>query len=313
MENFANDYPGKKFREEMDKTLLEFENKIQKNPDDASAYVGFAESNIVLWCYGFLSYEDTVPKAKTAVLKALQLSDDIGLAHTLLGLIKMSEWDWLKAEKDFKRGIELYPDNPGCHHWYALYLAAMGRLDESLIMTKRAAELKPSPDFLIGLGSIYYFAHDFEILADSMEELIKKEPGYAPGYDWLGMAYCQLKKFDKSIEVYKKAVELSDGLAEIQGGLGHAYGMAGRLKEAREVVDNLNNLAIKYYIPPVQIAFIYAGLNDTEKMFEMLERAYRERSWELIFIREEPWFDDFHSDPRFLNLIKRLNFLERQI
>jgi len=311
MKTYASDYPGKNIRIEFDTILKNFEHEIQDNPTNAHAYIGLAESYITLWCYGFISFDDSIPKAESAVQKALQITSEIGSAYTILALIKMSQWDWSGCEADFKHGIELSPDKANCHHWYALYLAAMGRLDESLSMTKKAARLDPSPGFIIGLGSIYYFAQDFDKLALSMEELIEKDPGYAPGYDWLGMAYVQQKRFDESIEVYKKAVELSEGLAEIQGGLGHAMGMAGRHSEAREVLEKLNLLAKKYHIPPVQVAFIYAGLDDKEKMFEMLEKAYGEKSWELIFVNIEPWFLEFHSDPRFKIILDRLNFPQR--
>jgi tetratricopeptide (TPR) repeat protein len=149
-------------------------------------------------------------------------------------------------------------------------------------------------------------------MVELLEETVKKTPNYAPSFDWLGMAYLQLKQFDKSIEVYRKAVELSDGLAEIKAGLGHAYGMAGRKDEARKVLNELNSLAEKYYIPPVQIAYVAASLDEIDETFELLEKAYIERTWDLVFIREEPWFDDFHSLPRFVDLLKRIQFPRKE-
>ena len=290
------------------KDVLKFEQEILRNPKDSSAYAGLAVSYIFLWCYGFLSREDSIPKAKRAALQAIQINNKLGKAHTALGIMKLSEWDWKGAEQEFKIAIKLNPENPDAHHWYALYLSAIGKHEQALKSSRHSLSLSMDPYSDIGYGSILYFSHQFDEMVELLEETVKKIPNYAPGYDWLGMAYLQLKQFDKSIEVYRKAVELSDGLAEIKAGLGHAYGMAGRKDEARKVLNELNTLAEKYYIPPVQIAYVAASLDELDETFELLEKAFKERTWDLVFIREEPWFDDFHSHPRFVDLLKRIQF-----
>lgn len=312
MEEKIYKYPGKSFREPMDEAVSKFEQATRQNPEDAAAFTGLADSHIVLWCYGFVSREDSIPKAKEAAIRAVEIDNNLGAAHTALGIVKLSEWDWAGAEKELKLGVDLNPSDSQAHHWYALYLSAMGKHKLALQVSKKAVSLSPVPYSDIGHASIYYFAHQFEKMVEVLTETIKKDPELAPAYDWLGMAYCQLKQFDNSVEVYRKAVELSDGLAEIKAGLGHAYGMAGRNDEAKQVLDEFNWLAKKYYIPPVQIAYVAASLNEMEQTFELLERAYRERSWELIFIREEPWFDDFHSNPRFIDLLNRIQFPEKE-
>jgi len=312
MEEKNYKYPGKSFRVPMDEAVSKFEHTIRQNPEDADAYAALAESLIVLWCYGFISRDDSIPKAKRATLRALEIDKNLGYAHTALGLVKLSEWDWAGAEQELKLGLDLNPENSQAHHWYALYLSAMGKHKQALQVSHKAVSLSPVPYSDIGHASIYYFAHQFEEMVEVLTKTVKKDPELAPAYDWLGMAYCQLKQFDNSIEVYRKAVELSDGLAEIKAGLGHAFGMAGRNYEANLVLDEFQSLAEKYYIPPVQIAYVAASLNDMELTFELLERAYRERSWELSFIREEPWFDDFHSNPRFIDLLNRIQFPEKE-
>jgi len=305
-------YPGKSFRVPMDESVSKYEQEIKQNPEDAAAYAGLAEALIVLWCYGFISRDESIPKAKEATNRALEIDENLGDVHTALGIVKLSAWDWAGSEQELKLGLDLNPENSQAHHWYALYLSAMGKHKQALEISHKAVSLSPVPYSDIGHASIYYFAHQFEKMVEVLTETIKKDPELAPAYDWLGMAYCQLKQFGNSIEVYRKAVELSDGLAEIKAGLGHAYGMAGRNDEAKQVLDEFQSLAEKYYIPPVQIAYVAASLNDIELTFELLERAYRERSWELSFIREEPWFDDFHSNPRFIDLLNRIQFPEKE-
>ena len=308
MVNINQNFPGKFFCDSMEKEVLKFEQEILRNPKDASAYAGLAVSYIFLWCYGFLSREDSIPKAKRAAMQAVEINNKIDKAHTALGIMKLSEWDWKGAEQEFKIAIKLSPENPDAHHWYALYLSAIGKHEQALKSSQHSLSLSMDPYSDIGYGSILYFAHQFDQMVELLENTVKKIPNFAPGFDWLGMAYLQLKQFDKSIEMYRKAVELSDGLAEIKAGLGHAYGMAGRKEEARKVLNELNSLAEKYYIPPVQIAYVAASLDEIDETFELLEKAYIERTWDLVFIREEPWFDDFHSLPRFVDLLKRIQF-----
>jgi tetratricopeptide (TPR) repeat protein len=245
-------------------------------------------------------------------MQAVEINNKIDKAHTALGIMKLSEWDWKGAEQEFKIAIKLSPENPDAHHWYALYLSAIGKHEQALKSSQHSLSLSMDPYSDIGYGSILYFAHQFDQMVELLEETVKKTPNYAPSFDWLGMAYLQLKQFDKSIEAYRRAVELSDGLAEIKAGLGHAYGMAGRKEEARKVLNELNSLAEKYYIPPVQIAYVAASLDEIDETFELLEKAYIERTWDLVFIREEPWFDDFHSLPRFVDLLKRIQFPRKE-
>jgi tetratricopeptide (TPR) repeat protein len=312
MVNINQNFPGKLFCDSMEKEVLKFEQEILRNPKDASAYAGLAVSYIFLWCYGFLSREDSIPKAKRAAMQAVEINNKIDKAHTALGIMKLSEWDWKGAEQEFKIAIKLSPENPDAHHWYALYLSAIGKHEQALKSSQHSLSLSMDPYSDIGYGSILYFAHQFDQMVELLEETVIKTPNYAPSFDWLGMAYLQLKQFDKSIEAYRRAVELSDGLAEIKAGLGHAYGMAGRKEEARKVLNELNSLAEKYYIPPVQIAYVAASLDEIDETFELLEKAYIERTWDLVFIREEPWFDDFHSLPRFVDLLKRIQFPRKE-
>jgi len=301
-------YPGKKFREFFDQEIEKYKNAVKNEPDDASAQAGLAESYINSWCYGFLTRDESLPIAKSAAIKAIQLNQTLPLVHTVLGIVKLTDWDWIGAEQELRLATIMDQTNYKSRHWYSLYLSAMGRHEQAIREAKIANELEAPPGAKIGYGSILYFAHEFEQMAELLEKAIVEEPNDAPLYDWLGMAYVQLKKYDKSIEVYRKAADLSDGLAEIMAGLGHAYGMAGRTDEARVVLDEMLACAERWYVPPVQIAFVYLSVGDKNKAFEMFEKALLERSWELAFIRTEPWLDELHTDPRFVELMNQLQF-----
>jgi len=311
MKNISEDFPGYNTIKPMLDVIRSSEIILEKEPENVDTHIGIADSYFALWCYGIIPYAGAIKKVKESTSIVMKLNDKLSDAHTLMALIKWSEWNWEVAEQAFKLAIELDPNSAKANHWYALYLAAMGHFKESIALSKKAVQLEPSLGYKIGLGSMYYFAHEFETLKSLMKEAISEDPNFAQSYDWLGMAYILLDEFDNSIEVYEKSAALSGRLAEILGGLGHAYGIAGREKEAKQILDEMLNYQLKYHIPPVQIAFVYAGIGENEKVFEMLERAYEEHSWELIFMREEPWFDYLREDSRFKEFVSRLKFPEK--
>jgi len=308
MQNIEFEYPGYIFRKQFDDEINKYKKAITESPTDAVSLSNLALAYITQWCFGFLQHSEAIPNATDAALKALKIDKKSGLAHVALGLIKESLWEWEDVENEFKLGIELSPNNALAYNWYANYLYATSRFDEAYRMANMAIKFSTDPGYKIGLGAISYFTQDFERLKKEMLGLIAGHPNYAPAYDWLGMAYIQLKEFDNSVKAYEKAVSLSGGLAEILGGLGHAYGMAGNEKEAKRVLNKMNDYSQKIYIPPVQIAFVYAGLSDVDNTLKLLERAYSEKSWELIFVRSEPWFQHLHNDPAFKSIIERMKF-----
>jgi len=292
----------------MKKAVRYYHEAARLDPNYAPAQVGLAEAYTMLWGFGFMSRQNALPKAEAAALKAVELDPQLAEARMALGALKMREWDWAGAEAEFKRAIELEPNHARSRHWYALFLAAMGRHEEALEQSRRANELQPSsPGMMTGRGAILYFARDDQMIRQ-MEQTVELDPKFAPGYDWLGMAYVQAGRFDESIEVYKKGVLLSGGAAEVKAGLGHAYGVAGLRREAKQILQELLALAKRKYVPPVQIAFVYLGLGEKDRALELLEQAYRERSWELVFVRAEPWVDNLRADPRFQDLLRRMNF-----
>jgi tetratricopeptide (TPR) repeat protein len=305
----------------MKEAVAHFQEAARLDPDYALAQVGLAETYTMLWSFGFVSCPEALAQAEAAARRAVELDPKLAEAHAALGALKMCEWDWAGAEAEFQRALELAPDNARSRHGYALFLAAMGRHQEALAQSTRANELQPSsPGIMTGLGAILYFARADARMIQVMEQTVKLDPKYAPGYDWLGMAYLQVGRFDESIEAYKKGLELAGGAAEVKAGrghaygvdimtgLGHAYGVAGRRREARQILGELRALARRKHVPPVDIAFVYLGLGEKERALELLEQAYRERSWQVAFLRVEPWVDSLRDDPRFQSLLRRLNF-----
>lgn len=301
-------YPGKEMRDGFVNSSKQIEAAIQAEPDEAAHYVGLADVQIFLWCYGFAPHAEVMPRCETAVRKALALNPNLAAAHTAMGIVLLGQRDWSTAEHHLRLATELEPHRPESRHWYALYLAAMNRHEEALKQSQKSYELDSSLGMTIARSSIFYFARDWQKMIELLEPVIAQDPKYGPAYDWLGMAYVQEEQFDKAIPTYLRAAELSDELAEVLGGLGHAYAVAGREQEARQVLGKLQQMSEHWHVPPVQVAFIHVGLGEKEQALNLLEQAFSERSWELVFMQTEAWLDDLRDEPKFTALVEKMSF-----
>ena len=303
-------FPGKSLRDGILNLARHYEATLEKNPDSVKHHVGVVDAYTMYWCFGFVPRDEVLPKLQTAAEKAVELDGQDASAHKALGIVKLSQWDWEGAEKELATAVQIDSKQASPHHWYALFLAAMGRHEEANQHSKQALEIDSSPGMQVGRASILYFARDWDELIRRMNWTIQQHADFAPAYDWLGMAYVQQERFDEAIATYEKAVELSEGLAEILAGLGHAYGLAGHEAQARAVLEKLYHLDQKWYVPPVQIAYVHVGLGEHGEALKMLQRACDEHSWELVFMKEEPWFDPLRSNPRFQEIEAELQFPE---
>lgn len=301
-------YPGQTLRDGIRNLAHFHEQAILADPTSIADYVGLVDAYTMLWCFGFAPRDEVLPKIKAAANQAIELDGQNAGARTALGMVKLSQWDWAGAEHELAEAVRLDPRRAASHHWYALYLASRGRHREAMRESEQAVALDTSVGMQTGRGAILYFGRDWTGLIDRMQSAIKQESTFAPAHDWLGMGYVQERRFTESIATYERAVDLSAGLAEILAGLGHAYGLAGEETKARAVLAKLRRLDARWYVPPVQIAYVLIGLKETDEAFQMLERAYREHSWELVFLQVEPWFDELRSDPRYVELIEKMKF-----
>lgn len=304
-----DNYPGKAVGAPWEEAVREADAILKKDPENHDALILTSDHLVLLWCFGFYSRGRAMPRARAAAEKAVALYPDSADAQRVLAVQNFSDWRYLEAEAGYRRALEIAPDNGLLHHYYALYQAAVMRdYKTAYVYSHRSVELDPSPGMIVGLSSMMYFAQDFEDMIELLLPLIQKDPNYGAAYDWLGMAYVQLERFDESIATYRKAVEFSDNTMEVVSGLGHAYGMAGRHDEAREVLEMMQSAAKQTYVPQVQIAFVHAGLGDTEGAFQQLQLAFEAKAWEISFMAAEPWLEHLVDDPRFKEMVRKVGF-----
>ncbi len=281
---------------------------IREDSTNAELYTGLAETQIIRYIFGFSSREETLPDAREAFHKAYLLDSLSSEIKTVEGMLSMLDWRWSSAEEAFRKAIVMDPTNLKARHWYSLYHSVMGDFDKAMAQSDTISTMDTARNYLIGRGSLLYFARRNVELKELMIEVVEMDTSVAWGYDWLGMAYIELEDYQNSIDTYYKAFRLSDGTVEVGGGLGHALGLAGEFKPAKEMAEFYRMQSEDHYLPPVQRAFIHIGIGEYDEAFKLLEQAYEENSWFLAFIQVEPWLDPLRGDPRFDRLVEKMNF-----
>ena len=301
-------YVGKRTPDWIRKGIEHFQQAIDLDPNYALAYAGLAEA------YGFLASStggqpprDAYPLAKAAALKALELDDTLGEAHCSLGFFRLLfDWDYAAAEAEFKRAIELSPNFANAHDGYGFYLKATGQHEAAIESCKRAQELEPLSLFLsLSLGWAYYFARRYDEALKQSAKVLDMDPNFGFAYWHRGMVFIQQQNFTEAINAFRKAISLSGAIPTFLSYLGHAYARAGKIREARQMLAQLESLSKKQYVSSYFIAMLHLGLGDLDQTFEWLEKAYEERSGFLAFAPVEPMLDGMRNDNRFASLSER--------
>ena len=286
--------------------IVHFREAIEADPGFALAYSGMADSYSILGWY-FMLPNEAYPKARAAAERALELDRNLAQAHNSLAYVKLAyTWEFAEAETGFQRAIALNPAYETAHHWYSLLLAATDRHDEAVEQIRLAVELDPlsliiNDNYGLWLATAGRYVESEEQFRKTLE----LDPNWALGYYRLGMNYGLQGRYAEAVSVYEKAVELSGGRVAL-GHLGHAYAKSRRVREARAVLDRLEELERTIYISPIDFADVYAGLGDLDTAFEWLDRAYEERTSQLTVLRTFPSSMDLAPDPRFSDLMRRI-------
>jgi serine/threonine protein kinase/tetratricopeptide (TPR) repeat protein len=288
-------------RESELKGLQYFEQAVQLDPSYAPAWAGIADSYIVMAHHGGLPPKEAMPKAKDAALKALQLDSSLAEAHASLATVKMSyEWDYIAAENEFARAIELNPNYATAHHWYAHYLVIKQRFPEALIEIQKAHDLDPYSLVINGFwGLALYYSRDYERASIQFRSMLDLDPSERPIVsEKLAEVYEQKGDYAHALEQRRDALMLSRATEDAKS-LANAYAHGG----AETYWCKRIELAQR---PPaasaLDLAILYARQGDRDRALRFLERAYQEHSPWLNFMACEPAFDSIRTDPRFQKL-----------
>jgi serine/threonine protein kinase/Flp pilus assembly protein TadD len=288
---------------------------ITLDPSYALAYAGLAEAHASMgWdLFGLVAPSDAFPLAKRAAQRALEIDPNCAEAHAALGNTAMGfDWDWITAEREFRHAIELKPQYGPAHIWYSHLLKAIDRTEESLAESKRALECDPLGLVLnMHMGWHLVYARQYEKAIEQCQKTLELDPTFILAHVFLGQAYEQAGAFAEAIAAFEKAAELSRRHPTYLADLGHGFAIAGQRADALNVLAELHEASSQRYVAHRGIAEIHIGLGEIDEAFVWLERGFQQRNGWLIHIRDNPRYDPLRADPRYLDLVRRMNFPDR--
>ena len=303
---------NKRTAADLNKSIEYYNQAISIDPSYALAYSGLAESYLVLPDYTNIPSQEAHPKSKAAALKALQLDDTLAEAHAALGGVKIdSEWDFVGAENELKRAIELNPNYATGHHWYAQYLSVMGRHEEALKEIRRAQELDPLSLIINAVfGDTYIKARRYDDAIVQLGKTVEMDQNFIRSYRYLANAYIEKGMYAEAIGATQTAATLSgeqpEQAAKKAAELKAAYAASG----AKGYWEKQLEYAKSAKGSPYTIASIYARLGNKEEALEWLDRAFRERDPYVVYLKIDPQFDALRSDQRSLDLMRQIGLLK---
>jgi TolB-like protein/DNA-binding winged helix-turn-helix (wHTH) protein/Tfp pilus assembly protein PilF len=286
-----------------------FEDAIQKDPDFALAYAGLADTYVYLAFTGAMSRDRAYRSAKEATGKAHELDDSMGELHDTLGVLSWQfEWDWDAAEREFNRAIALAPSYSCAHEDRSIFLAFRGRRADALTEIAKIDQLDSGPSAATAESWTYYELRDYPNLIEAGRRGLLVDPNNWFQHYHLGVGYEGVGKLQDAISEYQKSIELSDDDPGATISLAHAYLAVGKKAEAEKILRDLERKSKSAYVSPYTMATLYAGLGDKDRAFELLEKAYLERSLDISSLQADLRLDNLRPDARFQHLLSRMGF-----
>ena len=303
-------YWSKRSETSLTKAINYFELATKDEPRYALAYAALAD------CYGIIgtAIVGTVPakevaiKAETAAIRAIELDPNLAESQTAMATVRLNyDWDWIGAERGFRRAIELNPAYATAHQRYSLYLIAMNRTNESVAEMQRALALEPlSVSMNFSLGWRMYLARRYDAAIQQLRNAVAMDPSLALAHLVLGQAYEQKGALPQAAAELERAVELSNRSAPMLAGLAHIYAISGHPDRARALLHEMTEQSHLRYVCPFYFAVVYAGLHENAEAVRWLQKAMDDRSNPCIFLRADPQFDSLRKDAGFIALLSRL-------
>ena len=305
-------YWNRRSGEGLQKAMQSFQQAIAVDPAYAAAQTGLADCLGLLGFWGFVPPNEGCGVAKRLALRALEMDPNLAEAHTSLAWSTMLyDFDFLAAEKEYERSIELNPRYATGRHWFGLHQAMSGRYEEGYAELKRAARLDPYSSMIHAtLGYVQFCARKFDQGCELLEKAVQLDPNLFQIRVGLGYAYGYRGEHDRGIAEIQKGLGLSLGGSEFITWLGEAHVRAGHRDQAEKVLEDAVELSKQRYVSSYYIARLCAALGRSEDTLQWLNTAYQERAAWLAFVNIDPVLDIVRSDPRFQDLLRRMNFPE---
>ena len=284
---------------------------IEKDPIYALAYSGLAETYVLFSSYDVAPATDSMPQAKAAALRALEIDDSLAEAHTALGFyLSNYEWDRDGSEKEYRRAIELKPNYSTAHHWLGADLGNVKRFDDSLAAVRRAEELDPlSPIIGTNLADMLVFARRYDEAIAQYKRILVRNPNFEYAHLALSRAYGSKEMYPEAIAEARTALELNNG-SSTKGYLGLWLAKSSKRDEALKLLSELKEETTRDYVQGYTFAVIYIGLGDKVEALNHLEKHMLSRAETANTYAVSPELDEVRSEPRFKEMLKRMNLPE---
>jgi TolB-like protein len=291
------------------KAIEAFKQAIAVDNNYALAYCGMADAYFRLSNLHFLPRE-VLPKAKEAAVRAVEIDENLPEAHSSLALVSVYyDHDWNRAEKEFRKALELDPYLISAHQRYGSYLTFMGRFEESIRHYETALELDPfSLQINMNLATTYYLRCEYDRAINHLLKTIELEPDYMPTHFVLGCAYLQHGRLAEAIAEFQLIYKLDAEAYLALGFMGYAHALGGQRAEAETLLSVLQDISQRKYVSPYSMLVIHLALGPEERVFEILEQLYEERNDWLVWLKVSPELKGVRNDPRFKDLMKRVGF-----
>ena len=302
---------AKRNKPDVERSVEYFKQAIALDPSFALAYSALADSYNGMTAYPYMAPKLAVPLAKAAANRALEIDPTLAEAHTALAnSLACFDWKWKEAEQEFKRAVELNPNDAGTHWRYGMfYLMPVGRLEEAIAEGKRSLELEPLDlNHGANLSGLYFYAGQYDKALEHARQVHSLDSNFIVGRWALSQVYIQKGMYPEAIDLNEKALQNEPTNPVFLRFAGIAYAKAGRRQDAEKIIDRFREIAKTQYVMSYHLALIYSALGDKEKAITELETAFNEHDYLLPRIQVEPFLDPLRNEPRFQDLIKRMRF-----
>src|SRR6266404_828238 len=285
-----------------------FQEAIVKDPTYALAYTGLADCYTLRSDYGFLAPKEGYALAKGAVTLALKYDESLAEAHTSLASIKaVTDWDWQGAENEYRRAIELNPNYPTAHHWYAAQLLLQGRLDQALQEIKKAQQLDPlslgiNKDFAV----ILLYARDYDKALEQCRKTLEIEPHFGAMFTYIAQIYELQQKYPEATAELEKAHAAAPEDGEITYGLGQAYALIGKKDDALKISNELNQPGNQNVYLPKEAAYLYVLLGEKEQAVAILQKAAENHYISVAELKMDPRLTELRKDARVIEVLQKI-------
>ncbi len=301
---------ARRTEDDLKKSIEIFQQAVKLDPNFALGYVGIAESYSVIPSYPYASPAECIPPAKVAIAKALEIDPDLPEAHTVAGMIASAyEWDWAKAEADFKRSLELNPNLAITHYRYAwVYLSPLGRHDEAVAEMRKATELEPLSTIQnANFAAVLMYAGRIDEAVEQAKKTYDLDPTHIGSLNWIAHSLNAKGRYAESLE-YSAQAERTGFKPYATKGVSFAF--SGQRDKAMEIVKIWQEAESRRYIMNYWVAVTLGALGDRDGAFAELEKAYKNHDWFLMRLKTDPFAEPLRSDPRYKEMLKRLNLPE---